>query len=154
MVTIGQRGAKWLLLALLLSLAVNLFVGGILVGRWFRDQPTASLSTEASLPQRGQRPLLAMFQRITRKLEPEERRLFHDAVLSYRAELRSAFRGVRQARRTLRRTLRAEPYDRQALEAALAELRARKDIFEKTLHSAALDGIERLSPAGRRRLAQ
>ena len=154
MVTIDQRGAKWLLLALLLSLAVNLFIGGILVGRWFRDQPVESLRTEASLAQQNQRPVFAMFQRISRKLNSEERRLFRDAVVSHRAELRSAYRGVRQARQALRRTLRAEPYDRQALEAALAELRARKDTFERTLHRAALDGIERLPPAGRQRLVQ
>ena len=105
--------SKWLIAALVLSLAGNLALAGFVAGRISAPPPVPA----------GLDPMLGMF-RVLHAL-PEARR----EVL--RPEVRAGFRGLRDELRRMRSAqhginaaLIAEPFDQEALAAALARFRA------------------------------
>ncbi|MBM9596067.1 periplasmic heavy metal sensor [Roseitranquillus sediminis] len=107
---------RWTSILLAVSLALNLLVVGIVVGfvfdshgpeRW-RDRPAAG--------QFGRNPLIAALD------EEERRRMLED--MRQRAEpLRENREALRQRFETMLTLLRAEPFEPDALRAALAEQR-------------------------------
>ena len=68
MVTIDSRAAKWLALALLVSLALNLFLGGLLAGRYFGPQHRTFARSEAY-----ERPGQEFFRRLIGRVPAEHR---------------------------------------------------------------------------------
>ena len=103
-----RRTTLILAIALAVSLCLNLFAGGAwLAGRWFdrRVEETAAS--------------------VMRAYPPELRRDVLRRLLQDRAELRSAVGGLREARQRMVAVMRADPLDRAALDAAMAEVRSR-----------------------------
>ncbi len=150
--TIDLRAAKWLVIALFVSVAINMFLGGLFVGRHLQPEPeTAAVSAETRAT--GGRPLRALLQRMAAKLEPEDRQTFRAAVQEHRVALRTAGARVAEARRNLRRTLTADAFDRGEIDAAFAEVRTRTGEFHEVLQVAVSDAVGRLGPEARRRLA-
>jgi uncharacterized membrane protein len=132
--------SKWLIAALVVSLAGNLALAGFVAGR---------VSAPAPVPA-GLDPTLGMFRML--HALPEERR---DAL---RPEVRASFRGLRDELRRMRNAqhgineaLTAEPFDREALAAALTRFRAA--LLDSQEHNhAALTRIADEMTAGERRL--
>jgi uncharacterized membrane protein len=151
MVTIDNKATKWLALALLVSLSVNLLLGGLIAGWHLRDP--GPRHPNASLERPIERPVQALLERMTARLEPDERRVFHATLQAHRADLQAAREEVKIARQKLRRILNADLFDREAMDAAFADVRARTNAFQAVLQGAIADAAESLSPEARRRLA-
>jgi len=122
-----------LALALVASVLVNVFLAGLWAGRLMkvgRSSRRDSLAgeTDVSAPMRGVWKM-------------------HDAALRPRSE------AVDAARRAAREALIAEPFEPQALESALAQLRTDTDAAQVALHRALVDAARGLSLEDRRRIA-
>lgn len=143
-------GGRWVRIALVLSLALNLLFLGLVLGAALgRERHMERNDRDRSeVPQEFRRaPLLGA-------LEPEDRRavgrgLMHDegSLRENRAELRARFERLLTA-------IRAEPFDRAAIEAILDEQRAagarRLEIAER----AVLDRLQAMSPEARAAYAE
>ncbi|WP_343718446.1 periplasmic heavy metal sensor [Inquilinus sp.] len=127
-----RRTTLILAIALTASLCFNLFLGGAwLAGRWFEQRvETVAASAMRAYPPELRRDVL--------------RRLLQD-----RADLRSAVGGLREARQRMFAVMRADPLDRGALDAAMAEVRARTGDVQALLQSALAASLAEM-PAGDR----
>lgn len=149
MVTFETRAGKWLALGLTASLAVNLFLGGLFVGRWLGPSPW-----HAERSQRGdERPVQAMLNRMASSLEAEERTRFEAAVDRHRPRLAAMGNELREARRRSVERMSADSFDRAAVETAMGDLRERNLEFQRTLHTALIEAAATLPPEARRKIA-
>ena len=111
---------RWVTLALLGSLAANLFLVGLIGGQFFTEP-------EETRPQtRG----YSLSLRVAMEALPEDR---HDAIRAFWAEsrggMRDQWRGIGDLRREIDAAVRATPFDIEALRAAQRrEVAARGDI--------------------------
>ncbi|MAJ62857.1 MAG: hypothetical protein CL558_02290 [Alphaproteobacteria bacterium] len=136
----GRRSIWVLAIALFLSLGLNLALGGFIAGKGgFRHGPGGHVA-------RG-------FHEVARTMNDADRKVLREAF----KEGMSAMRGAREERRELggavRRALKAEPFDRAALEAAMADFDQHRDRVGSAMQSAFVEAAGRLSPDGRRKLA-
>ena len=133
---------RWLLIALGVSLALNLALAGFLAGRAagpppFLRPPPASFDPTVGLG------------RLLRFL-PEDRR---SEVLRgiARRDIRRSLASVRQTQRALARHLAQEPFDDQALAATLGRFRDQFAASQAASHAAFVAAAARLTPAERQR---
>ncbi len=145
MVTIDARAGKWLALALLLSLGVNVFLGGLVAGRHF-GQPAAS-QREALAPG-------GPIQRLVASLPPDDRGAVQKAFAKRRAELAGDRRAVQAARAQVAQILAADTYDLAAQQKAFAEVRARTEALQRLLHEGLAEAAQEMSVEGRRSLVE
>ena len=132
----AMQKSHWVGLALALSVAVNLLVGGALLGRQFRSPP-------------GPPPPMAW---ALRDLEPSLRETLRPRLRERLAEAQPVRRELRLALQALSEALRQEPMDRAAASAALAKLRDSGVRYQAVLHESLLD-ILAVMPAERRKAA-
>ena len=127
--------AKRLSIALAISIAVNVLIAGIFVGRAFHRRPPPERDAPALRAERDGRraPLRGLFRE-------------HDD------ELRDKRRAIGEARRTARAALEAEPFDRAALERALEALRKETGASQEILHKAIVEAASKGSPEERKKL--
>jgi uncharacterized membrane protein len=130
-----RRIVPILAIVLAASLCLNLFLGGAwLAGQWFeRRVETVAASAMRSYPPELRRDVL--------------RRLLQD-----RTELRSAVGGWREARQQMFALMRVDPLDRHALEAAMAEVRARTAALQALLQSALAGALAEAPATDRARI--
>lgn len=122
--TSRRRTTLILAIALAASLCLNLFLGGAwLAGRWFERRAEANAAS------------------VMRAYPPELRRDVLRRLLRDRSELRSAVGGLREARQRMVVVMRADPLDRAALDAAMAEVRSRTGALQALLQSALADTL-------------
>jgi uncharacterized membrane protein len=149
MVTLNLGSGKWLAAALLASLAVNLFIGGLFAGRLLSPAPAATVATGEN---GDQRPVRRLVMALASGLDDAERETFITAIAGREAEMRSAGREVRAARRAALARIHAAPFDRHALDEALATLRQKQDVLQVALQTAIADAVEKLSDDARKRI--
>lgn len=118
-----------LLIALLVSVAVNCLVAGVLVGQRHGGRPTALGP--------------AAFERLAAIVPEPARDEVRDQLREHRLELFRALRELRQARQQVRAAAQAEPLSDVELEAAMARLRQATDRILRVLHEAIAEGIRR-----------
>ncbi len=104
------RGVK---IALALSVALNLGVAGLAVGAWLGDGPHRGMPRDMS------------FGPFTEALDEDDRRAIRKALLERLGEFREQRAAARAEFETLLATLRVDPFDPEALKAALEALEAR-----------------------------
>jgi uncharacterized membrane protein len=150
MVNLSPRAGKWVLAALVVSLGLNLFVGGVVIGRGLHHH--RDWSAERPSPDREHR-VIAFIGRMAMALPPEDRAKFMAKMEGYRAELVQADRNFRDARKKVQDAIAAEPFDRNALESALGDVQAKMGDLQKVLHRALSDAVSALPPDARRKLA-
>ena len=145
------RGRRWLGLALIASLALNLFFGGVLGGSWIAGwtaerpaAPARNVDGDAFLP----------LPRLAERLSPEARAEAHAVFRAQRGDIRAQFRGLRAARVAVLRDLTAEPFDQDRLARSLAALRTQTVATQAEIHEALTELAARLGPEERRRLAE
>jgi len=143
------RSGKWLAAALTASLAVNVFLGGLFVGRWMGPSPVMAERG----PPRGERPIQAMLDRMAGSLDTRDRATFESAMDKHRQRLAATGVEFRDARRRTVELMAAEPLDRAQLERAMAHLRERNEEFQRTLHVALIDAAAALPPEARQKIA-
>lgn len=149
MVTFESRSGKWLAVALTASLAVNVFLGGLFVGRTMGPSPV--LADRG--PPRGERPVQAMLDRMAGALDAADRATFETAIDRHRQRLSATGAEFREARRRTVDLMSAEPLDRPKLEKAMADLRERNQEFQRTMHAALIDVAASLPPEARQKIA-
>ena len=145
-----KSSRRWLTIFLFLSLIANVFLAGLLAGRflhwgdWFGGQP-------AYVQQMGPFAGHAL-QRLLEPLDDSDRQIVLDTVKSHADELMQMNRQIREQRKLVAQLLKADNYDRKALDDAFAELRRRTDSMQETLQAAVGDAVGKLSPAARKQL--
>jgi uncharacterized membrane protein len=143
----GDRGTsrrRWRV-ALIVSLALNLFLVG-LVGIWavrpmFRGPPS---------PPDFSRTI----DRMAHRLSDADAAILRRAYAAHRDSILQRSREVETARRTVRRTLRSEPFDPDALAHAMDDIRKARTAFEQTLQDVMREAAAEISPDGRRILSR
>lgn len=121
----------WLVAALAVSLAINLFAATFVAGAW--SQRGASLNVGGLLP--GGSAL---------------RQDVRAALAQRRDDIAQALGRLQQARRTVLETASSPDFDREAMQDALAELRAATGELQAIAQDALLTVVEQASPEQRR----
>ena len=132
---------KWLIGALTVSVVVNLLLAGFIAGRMSGDIGfRGGMGAAPKMPQLG--------------FLDEERRREVSQGLEARRELRTNLRELRRSQRDIRAAFEAEPFDQEALSAALAEFRQRLEESQALSHGKLVAVAVRLTPDERRRMAR
>ena len=133
--------------ALVVSLAVNLFFGGVIAGH--RLGPRGQLDQQLN-PARLQLGI----ERVARVLPEADAELLRSRFDAGRADLVQRFLALQEARRGVGQALRAEPYDAAALTAAYEAMQARSQALQAGIHDIIKAVLPQLSPAGRAAVAE
>lgn len=118
-----------LLIALLVSVAVNFLAAGVLIGQHYWGRPSALGP--------------AAFERLAAIVPEPARDEVRAQIREQRLELFRALRELRQARQQVRAAAAAEPLSDAELEAAMVRLRQATDRIQRILHGAIVEGIRR-----------
>lgn len=140
--TLAGRAAIAVLAALALSLAVNFGLAGFLAARSFYPERVRPAPAErlAALGPRALPP--ALRSAVAERLKPQS------------PELRAALKEVRDARQEAFAAMRAEPYDRARVAAALTALRERLGAVGALGEAAILDVLDNAPPDLRAAIGQ
>lgn len=133
------------------SVALNLFLLGAIAGgayRWFAARQVAEVAV-------GARPAAPTALRFAaQELSPERQRQFQEALRRARREARPLVQQAREGRREVLRLVAAAPFDRSALDAALAHTRAADRAVRERIEAAVAEFVATLTPAERTVFAQ
>jgi uncharacterized membrane protein len=152
MVNGAAKSRPWVLILLIVSLGLNLFLGGLMAGRWFagphhRQSPMAAAERgPAGEPNR-------ILQRMAASVPPEHRGAFEAAIAKHRDRIVQAASQSREAREQVRDALRQEPLDRTALDRAFENVRVRNMALQSEVQTAIADGAAAVPSDARQRLA-
>jgi uncharacterized membrane protein len=142
---------RWLAGGLFVSVVLNLFLAGLIIGQLLRPgfwEPANPYSGDLG-PQAAHVVL-----RMTHELDRADRRTFADAMKAHSAELIPLGDQLRRQRQEVLKLLRAEPVDRAAVDRAFAELQQRTRAFESVFEKAAVEAAAKLPPDARQRLGR
>lgn len=131
--------SRYLLLA---SLALNLVLGAGLV--WLLRAP----------PPPDSPPAMFRPDALRQALSPQRSALVETVAARHREAMRARIGRIHQARGEVREALRAEPFERGALDAAFERLREAESGAATEAHALLADLASEASPADRVRLAQ
>jgi uncharacterized membrane protein len=109
----GPSGSRWLKLALIVSVALNLAVAGLVLGAWLGDGPRKGLPRDMS------------FGPFSEALSDQDRRALRKGLMERMGEFRTSREAARIEFAGLLAALRADPFDPAALKAALAAIETR-----------------------------
>jgi uncharacterized membrane protein len=127
--------AAFVVAALGLSLAANVFLGGYMLARASREAPMPSIDRGILLGGHGYPPAI--------------RSALKEAMQQDRDDMRERLRGLRRARRESFDAMRADPFDAARLAAALAAERAAVTRLQEGGH-AVLESVIGAAPASER----
>ncbi|NOR64218.1 MAG: periplasmic heavy metal sensor [Rhodobacteraceae bacterium] len=131
-----QKTGRVLKLVLVISLGINLAIGGLALGVWAIDKPKRPPSPDA-----------VAF--LSFALPAEHRNALREQLVSRRAELRANRAAINQLRRQMIDALQAEPFEIEVVEDILQRQRERFLTLGELAHSALLERIELLTPEER-----
>jgi uncharacterized membrane protein len=144
--TTPQDVPRWVKAVLLVSLALNLFLGGLVVGRFiqvpwglFAGRPDVGLD-------------MAVGWLVTGMPETDQR-VVKGAVDRHRAAIIVKFEAARAAKTRVKDRLRDEQLTSENLQSSLAEVVVTSDAVRAELMSLVLETVPVLSPDGRKRVA-
>jgi uncharacterized membrane protein len=144
--TISRRLLSVIGVVLLVSLGLNLFLGGLLLGR----DVGGGLPLRPSLAGGGMR---AALEQLLKELPPDDRATMRDGFEGHRADIVGRFQALRQARQQVARLLKADSFDAPAAAAAMQTVRERTNALQEAMQAVVLQTAPQLSPAGRATLA-
>ncbi len=141
---------KGITIALISSLALNVFAIGFISGRMIKPshQPLAP-TLEAPL-HRMDNP--RGFMQRAKELPPESRDTFRHAIRTNIPKLRAQKKEIHTLQRAYYNALRAEKWDRVAVETALSDLQEARDRGRAMIDEAFLDAVESLDAEARAQL--
>jgi len=139
----GER-TPILAVALAVSVLVNLFLAGVIVGQ----------ITFPGFHFGGGNPPGLVAREEIRALPDNERRAFIHVMRSHQADMKTLREHVREARRAVAEALGAPTYDRKLLEARFAALRQAQEAQSTAQHEAIIEALGTLSPASRAAIAR
>lgn len=141
--------------ALFASLAMNLFLGGIVTGEWTRERalpakPAAEATPGRAAPPSGEAIVRGAVQRLLAHVPAEHRPEVEKRLAARRGEIQRANQLLRATRERLASLAGADPLDRGKLDQIYAELREHNMAVQKAIHLAIGDAIADLPVAARR----
>jgi hypothetical protein len=142
---------RLLAIVLFISVVLNLFLGGITLGRMLHGDIWP-----------WENPYVHEFgffagravQKLVRDLDSTDRDIVVDALRAHRDQLLQLSAAMHDQRQKVEVLIRAPQFDRKATEEAFAEMRKRGDDMQAALGAAILDAIEKLPPDARQRLGK
>lgn len=137
---------RWLIIGLVVSVGLNLFLAGLIVGGVGAARRSAEFRPAES---QARFPLW----RAGDDLPPEKRRAFRRMIREAVLETQDDIRGSRALRREAVAMLDAETYDAEAAVKAMSEARRREQAARSAVETAILRFAGGLDPAERRTLA-
>jgi uncharacterized membrane protein len=143
-----QGGSHWRLL-LLGSLALNLFFVGAAGAVAIRYSGPAPLATVARIDH----SLAGRIDHIADKLPPGDGNLLRAELRGEAIKVAAAQADLRLAQDDVRKSLRAQPFDADALRAAMAESRTAHDNVDRVVHDMIAAAAPKMSVVGRVKLA-
>jgi uncharacterized membrane protein len=138
---------RWLLLG---SLALNLFFVGAAGAVAFRYSSPVPLATVSHIDH----SLAGRLDRIASSLPPEDAELLRTQLHAEALKMATAQADLRLSQENVRTTLRAEPFDADAMRAAMAENRIARQNFDQVLHDTIAGAAAKMSDVGRAKLAE
>ena len=136
----ARGGTRWLLLG---SLALNLFFIGIAV----------AMAIRAPAPPTWDRNVFVRVERLAATMPAADAEILRGEVGAKRPRLETAQAQYRAGQDEIRQQMRAEPFDPDRLRAAMARTRAARQNFDQFLQDMFADAATKMSPAGRRAVA-
>lgn len=136
-------GSRRLAVGFALSVLVNLFLVGVVVGRL----------TMPGMARPQQAAVLVPHEQI-RALPLSERWAFTAAMWRHAPQIRAAHERVREAKRAAEAAIAAPHYDPALLAARFAQVRDRQLAQEVLLHQAVIEALGTLSPTSRAQIAR
>jgi uncharacterized membrane protein len=137
---IARGSSRWLLLG---SLALNLFFVGVALAVVVRAPTTPAWD----------RNVFVRVERIAATLPPADADLLHGQIQANRQLLEDSQTQYRSAQDQIRASLRREPFDVEAMRAAMAKTRAARQSFDQVIQGVFAFSASQMSPAGRSALA-
>ena len=142
---------RLLAIVLFISVVLNLFLGGITLGRMLHGDIWP-----------WENPYVHEFgffagravQKLVRDLDSTDRDIVVDALRAHRDQLLQLSAAMHDQRQKVEVLMRAPQFDRKAMEDSFAEMRKRGDDMQTALGAAILDAIEKLPPDARQRLGK
>ncbi|HEX4568962.1 MAG TPA: periplasmic heavy metal sensor [Dongiaceae bacterium] len=142
---------RLLAIVLFISVVLNLFLGGITLGRMLHGDIWP-----------WENPYVHEFgffagravQKLVRDLDTTDRDIVVDALRAHRDQLLQLSAAMHDQRQKVEVLMRAPQFDRKAMEESFAEMRKRGDDMQAALGAAILDAIEKLPPDARQRLGK
>ncbi len=128
--------------ALVVSLALNLFVGGVIVGH--RVGPRGDFDWQLT-PAR----LKLGMERVLRALPENDAEVVRGLFEAERADITQRFQALQDARKAIGAALKAEPFDPAAFTAAYEAMQARSQELQAAIHGVIKAAIPQLSAEGR-----
>lgn len=133
-----RSGGRWLRVALAVSLAINLAVGGVVLGAWLRDGPPRG----AGVRDVGFGPYAA-------GLTDDDRAELRRALIRRAPDIRAARLAMREDMSAVVAALRAEPFDAATMAAAMDRGTARIADFAALGRSLLVDHAAAMTPQAR-----
>ena len=138
---LSSRGSsRWLLLG---SLALNLFFVGVVLAIAIRTPATPTWD----------RNFFVRVERLAATLPPGDGDLLRGRIAANRAAIEEAQTNYRAAQDLIHETLRQEPFDPAAMQAAMAKSRATRQNFDQVVQGVFAGTAAQMSSAGRHALA-
>lgn len=137
---ITRGSSRWLLLG---SLALNLFFVGVAV----------AVAIRAPAAPAWDRNVFVRVEHIADTLPPADADLLRGQINANRQLIDDAQRQYHSAQNQIRATLRHEPFDLEAMRAAMAKTRAARQAFDQVIQGVFAFSASQMSPAGRSALA-
>jgi uncharacterized membrane protein len=135
------RWSRWILLA---SLALNLFF----VGAW-----AAFAWRHYAWERHGPWNPATRIERLAASLPARDGEKLRNEFRAHQGNVEAAITTYRQAQRRMREALRADPFNAEALRAAMAEARTARGKLDETLQDVIATAGAAMTPEGRRSLA-
>jgi uncharacterized membrane protein len=142
----GGARMRWLLLG---SLALNLFFVGAAGAVAFRYTSPMPLTTVARID----RSLPSRFDRIATSLPPADAAVMRAQLRDDAEKVVTAQADLRLSQEDVRKSLRTEPFDSDAVRTAMTENRAARENFDQVLHAMIASAAAKMSIVGRSKLA-
>ncbi len=142
----GGVHVRWLLLG---SLTLNLFfvgAAGAVAIRYSGPQPLATVA-------RIDHSMAGRLDRIAAILPPDDARILRAQLRDEAIKVAAAQADLRLSEDDVRKSLRAQPFDPQAMRNAMAQNRTAHDNFDQVLHDTIAAAATKMSVVGRTKLA-
>lgn len=139
--TMTRDSSRWLLLG---SLALNLFFIGAAIALAVRPPAPAPA---------WDRDVLVRVERIAASLPAADATILRSQINANRDSIESAQTKYRSAQDATRQTLRAEPFNNDALRAAMGNTRTARQGFDQTIQGIFASSAAQMSQSGRQALA-
>ena len=138
--TTTRGSSRWLLLG---SLALNLFFVGVAM----------AMAIRAPAPPAWDRNVFVRVEHIADTLPPADADLLRGQINANRQLIDEAQTKYHSAQDAIHEALRHEPFDVNAMRAAMAQTRAARQSFDQVIQGVFAFSAAQMSPAGRQALA-